>query len=167
MTLQLRPLQIETFKKLIVNHRFLDKSHAGSGKTPTQCALTGFLMRKKPSELLPLTLNILKTTQIPSNFHNQKYSAATVTNGQFNCRVIWIQPMSLLNKNQKELLAWNVDLKPEQVQIVKGTHLQRQKISLDENCLVWLMTAEAYAKYIVDMRSKFPDILQVIIMRMQ
>lgn len=162
MTLQLRPLQIETFKKLIVNHRFLDKSHAGSGKTPTQCALTGFLMRKKPSELLPLTLNITKMAQIPSDFHMQKYSATIVTKGQFNCRVIWIQPMSLLNKNQKEILTWNVDLKPEQVQIVKGTHLQRQKISLDERCLVWLMTAEAYAKYIVDMRSKFPDILQVI-----
>lgn len=105
--LLLRPLQIETFKSLIVNHRFLDKSHAGSGKTPTQCALSGFLMRMSPDKLIPMTKNITGTAQINTDFYAQQTSATQVTNGQFNCRVIWIQPMSLLNKNQKELLNWN------------------------------------------------------------
>ena len=160
--LTLRPLQIETFKRLIINHRFLDRSHAGSGKTPTQCALTGYLLRLSPEKLRPMTLNISGNSCIPEDYHLNKTSSTQITKGKFNCRVIWIQPMSLLNKNQRELLDWNPDLSPEQFKIVKGTHLQRQKISLDENTLVWLMTAEAYAKYIEDMRNKFSDILQVI-----
>lgn len=92
----------------------------------------------------------------------QATSARIVTGGKFNCRVIWIQPSSLIKKNQQEILDWNPDLTPDQVQIIKGTAAQKKKIALDPNVLVWLMTAEAYAKYIVEMRHKFADIVQVI-----
>ena len=92
----------------------------------------------------------------------QATSARIVTGGKFNCRVIWIQPSSLIKKNQQEILDWNPDLTPDQVQIIKGTAAQKKKIALDPNVLVWLMTAEAYAKYVVEMRHKFADIVQVI-----
>ena len=87
-------------------------------------------------------------------------SARIVTNGQFNCRVIWIQPSSLMNKNRKEILKWNPDLGQDQVQLIKGTANQKQKIALDPNVLVWIMTAEAYAKYSGLMHKQFADIVK-------
>ena len=162
--LLLREKQIKTFQHLIINHRFLDRSQAGTGKTAPHCALTGFLLRMTP-ETLEQKLQLsgkLTSTSLTSWIRSNKLSAFNTTKEQFSCRIIWIQPSSLLNKNRKEILDWNPDLKPDQVKIVKGTHNQRTKISLDENTLVWLMTAEAYAKYIGDMRSKFTDIVQVI-----
>lgn len=92
----------------------------------------------------------------------EPYSASTIYGGRFNCRVIWIQPSSLLEKNKEELLDWNIDLLPSQVKVVKGTTMQKQKIIQDPNVLVWLMTAEAYTAYIKTMRGLFPDIVQVI-----
>lgn len=101
-------------------------------------------------------------TNISEQNFLQPTSARIVTAGKYNCRVIWIQPSSLMRKNQEEILKWNPDLKPEQVQLIKGTQSQKKKISLDPNVLVWIMTAEAYAKHILDMRNKFFDIVQII-----
>ena len=89
-------------------------------------------------------------------------SASIVYGGRFNCRVIWIQPSSLLEKNKQEILDWNIDLLPSQVKVVKGSTVQKKKIIQDQNVLVWLMTAEAYASYIREMRNTFHDIVQVI-----
>lgn len=163
-TLLLRDKQVITFQHLITNHRYLDRSQAGTGKTAPHCALTGFLLRMTPTMVAQKlqTSGKLTTTSTPTYSTTLKSSAFNVTGAKFSCRVIWIQPSSLLNKNRRELLDWNIDLGQDQVQVVKGTHLQRQKICKDPNVLVWLMTAEAYAKYIVEMRNKFHDIVQVI-----
>ena len=164
MALMLRPKQIQTFQRLIANHRFLDRSQAGTGKTPTQCALTGYVMRITPEEILTLIgeKKISTRASLTNNSFLQPMSARIITGGKYNCRVIWIQPSSLMKKNRQEILDWNPDLHPDQVKLIKGTATQKRKISLDQNTLVWVMTAEAYAKHIVEMRQKFPDIIQVI-----
>ena len=56
-------------------------------------------------------------------------SARIVTGGKYNCRVIWIQPSSLMKKNRQEILDWNPDLHPDQVKLIKGTATQKRKIS--------------------------------------
>ena len=171
MATMLKDKQLITFQKLIANHRFLDRSHAGTGKTPSQCCLTGYLMRIQPQQIIQLIQNGVTKTSTPtsSNYKGSKAedflkptSARIVTNGQFNCRVIWIQPSSLMNKNRKEILKWNPDLGQDQVQLIKGTANQKQKIALDPNVLVWIMTAEAYAKYSGLMHKQFADIVQII-----
>lgn len=102
------------------------------------------------------------TTDLEQKIRSNFYSAINTTSGRFNSRVIWIQPSSLMNKNKKEILDWNPDLKESQVQIIKGTASQKQKIADNPAVLVWVMTAEAYMKYAKDMFHKFPDILQVV-----
>ena len=159
MALMLRPKQIQTFQRLISNHRFLDRSQAGTGKTPTQCALTGYVMRIQPDEILKL-IGLMKTSTqacLTSKAFLQPTSARIVTGGKYNSRVIWIQPSSLMKKNRQEILDWNPDLHPDQVKLIKGTASQKRAISLDQNTLVWVMTAEAYAKHIDDMRKKFSN----------
>lgn len=156
--MSLRDKQIITFQKGFMNKRFLDRSHAGTGKTPPICCLTGYLIGSKPVDIpLSQVLN-----QIPLSLTVHQYSISQVSNGKYNCRAIWIQPSSLMEKNRKELLKWNPHFKSNEVQVIKGTPSKKKAIALDENVLVWVMTAEAFKAYYLDMIAKFPDIFQIV-----
>lgn len=50
--LQLRPKQWETFKKFQANPRFLDRSHAGTGKTPPACVYTRYVVRHRKQKVI-------------------------------------------------------------------------------------------------------------------
>lgn len=150
--------QLISFKKAFMNRRFLDRSHAGTGKTPPICCLTGYLIGSKPVDI-PLSEAL---NQIPLYLTQHTYSAARLSNGKFNCRAIWIQPSSLMKKNREELLKWNPQFSPDMVQLISGSATKKKNISLDETVLVWLMTAEAFKKHFSDMIKKFPDIFQIV-----
>ena len=85
MALMLRPKQIQTFQRLIANHRFLDRSQAGTGKTPTQCALTGYVMRITPKEILTLIgeKKISTRASLTNNSFLQPMSARIVIGGKY------------------------------------------------------------------------------------
>lgn len=157
-----RPKQIITFQKLMTNHRFLDKSQAGTGKTCPACCYTGYLIKQSPETLIGLSKNPNsgKSFQL-DNFHNPN-SMRIVSKGLLNARAIWIQPTSLINKNKEEMLMWNKHLTAESVRIVGGTALQKQKIIADPNVAVWLMTAEAYASYSEQLHRTYPDIALIV-----
>lgn len=150
--------QIISFKKALMNKRFLDRSHAGTGKTPPICCLTGYLIRSKPVDI-PLSKAL---NQIPLSLTQYPYSISKLTNGKFNCRAIWIQTSSLMKKNHQELLKWNPDLTPDMVQMISGSPAKKKRLSLDENTVIWLMTAEGFKKHFTDMIEKFPDIFQIV-----
>lgn len=156
--MQLYEKQIKTFQKAYMNKRFLDRSHAGSGKTAPICCLTGFLIGSKPVDIHPSkTIN-----QIPLSLTQGTHSITQVTGGKYNCRAIWIQPSSLMEKNREELLAWNPTWQPHHVKVITGTAAKKKKLALDEDTLVWVMTAEAFKSYYLDMKAKFPDIFQIV-----
>ncbi|URG13804.1 hypothetical protein [Acinetobacter phage vB_AbaS_TCUP2199] len=156
--LELRQKQIKTFQKALMNKRFLDRSHAGTGKTAPICCLTGFLIGSKPVDIHPS-----KTIhQIPKIVTLTKHSITQVTGGIYNCRAIWIQPSSLMEKNRQELLSWNPTWSESAVKVVQGTPAKKKRIINDENTLVWVMTAEAFKAYYKEMKVKYPDILQIV-----
>lgn len=156
--LALRPKQIKTFQKALMNRRFLDRSHAGAGKTPSACCLTGFLISTPPVETSPMD----SLRALPMMFAKLPLSAHTYTSGKFHCRAIWIQPSTLMQKNKDEMLVWNSQFDDSQVKVVRGTAAQKKKICLDENVLVWIMTAESFKSYYVEMKAKFLDIFQIV-----
>lgn len=154
--MSLKEKQIITFQKSYMNKRFLDRSHAGTGKTPPICCLTGFIIRTKP-ENLPAHAN-----GFPKSFKAKDTDISHVSKGQYHSRAIWIQPSSLMEKNRKELLKWNPDFKPEQVKVVNGTLGKKKKLVADENTLIWIMTAEAFKSFYLGMKEKFQDISQIV-----
>lgn len=154
--MSLKEKQIITFQKSFMNKRFLDRSHAGTGKTPPICCLTGYIIRTKP-ENLPAHAN-----GFPASYKAKATDISHVSKGKYQSRAIWIQPSSLMEKNRKELLKWNPDFLPEQVKVVRGTAAKKKKLSLDEDTLVWLMTAEAFKSFYLEMKGKFQDISQIV-----
>ena len=158
----LRDKQIITFQKLLTNHRFLDRSHAGSGKTAPAACLSGFLLTQETDKLIQYSRNPNNAKSLSSQSFLQPTSNRIVSQGRLNSRVIWIQPSSLLNKNKEELLMWNTFLKETDVKIVQGSALNKNKIIEDINTSIWLMTAEGYAKYAETMHNKYPDIIQIV-----
>lgn len=66
-----------------------------------------------------------------------------------NKRVIWIQPTSLINKNQSELLAWTGLHESEIVKLV-GTKAKKLEVLADTKAKVLLCTAEGFADYILN-----------------
>lgn len=155
---QLYEKQIKSFTKAVVNRRFIDLSHAGTGKTPPACCLTGFAIQGKPTRLGESETS----TSIPFNLTEQEFSAKKVIGGPVTGRAIWIQPSSLMEKNRKELLMWNTFLNQDQVKVIKGTAIQKKKIALDPSVAIWVMTAEAFAAQYAGMIKKFPDIIQIV-----
>ena len=160
--MMLRDKQIITFQKLLINHRFLDRSHAGSGKTAPAACLSGFLLTQETTKLIEYSRNPNNQKSLNAQSFLQATSNRIVSQGRLNSRVIWIQPASLLNKNKEELLMWNSFLKESDVKIVQGTALNKDKIIDDVNTSIWLMTAEAYAKYASKLHIKYPDIIQIV-----
>ena len=71
-----------------------------------------------------------------------------------NKRVIWIQPTSLINKNQSELIAWT-GLQEFQVVKLVGTRAKKLEILKDNRIKVLLCTAEAFADYVL---TTWPDL---------
>ena len=114
----LRDKQIITFQKLLTNHRFLDRSHAGSGKTAPAACLSGFLLTQETDKLIQYSRNPNNAKSLSSQSFLQPTSNRIVSQGRLNSRVIWIQPSSLLNKNKEELLMWNTFLKETDVKII-------------------------------------------------
>lgn len=156
--LTLREKQITTFKKGLMNKRFLDRSHAGTGKTAPACCLTGFIICSKPVDEHPSkTINAISTV-----FTTAEHSIFRLSNGEYSSRAIWIQPMSLMEKNRQELLMWNPNFKPHHVKVIKGTPTKKKALALDADTLIWVMTAEAFKAYYLDMIAKFPDIFQIM-----
>lgn len=102
------------------------------------------------------------STSIPYALTDYPNAAKNISGGQYRGRAIWIQPSSLMEKNRKELLMWNPTLKPDQVQVIKGTSGQKRKISLNPNVLIWVMTAEGFAKHYLEMKQHFKDIVQIV-----
>lgn len=166
MTMLLYPKQITTFQHLVNNHRYLDRSQAGTGKTAPQCALTGYLARiplhQTVSNLICRFLKSTTTDKIINPIERSPNALSKITNGQFQARTIWIQPSSLMVKNKNEILAWNPDFSNHHVKVIAGTATQKDKIVNDPDTICWVMTAEAFAKYGADMFQKYPDILQII-----
>lgn len=165
MTMLLREKQIKTFQHLIANHRFLDRSHAGTGKTAPQCALTGYLLRTPIAVTVDsLISRFLKSTtsNLLSSILINKKSAVNTSNGKYQSRVIWIQPSSLMNKNRREILDWNPDIHPTEVRVVQGAKSKKDDIIADDKVYVWIMTAEAYKAYAPYLHKTYPDILQII-----
>ena len=156
--LVLRDKQLITFKKSLANKRFLDRSHAGVGKTAPACCLTGFIIGAKPQELSLAQA----TLGIPLELTTSPFSATIVTKGKYNARAVWIQPVSLMKKNRKEVLMWNPHFSESDVKMVVGTAAKKKSICLDPNTLVWLMTPQAFVSYYKEMRVKFPDIFQIV-----
>src|SRR5690606_21217743 len=101
--LQLKPKQITSFGKAIANKRFIDLSHAGTGKTAPACCLTGFAIQGTPTH----PGEAETSTSIPFRLTEFPKSAKKAIGGNITGRAIWIQPSSLMEKNRKELLMWN------------------------------------------------------------
>lgn len=156
--LQLRPKQITSFGKAIANKRFIDLSHAGTGKTAPACCLTGFAIQGTPTH----PGEVETSTSIPFRLTEFPKSAKKTIGGTLTGRAIWIQPSSLMEKNRKELLMWNSFLTQDQVKVVKGTAIQKKKICLDPSVAIWVMTAEGFAKHYAWMLAEFPDIVQIV-----
>lgn len=152
---KLKPKQILTFKKALMNKRFLDRSHAGSGKTAPACCLTGFIIRSAPNDNQT-------STAIPKHLTLTDNAIRIKSNGKYYARAIWIQPSSLMEKNRKELLTWNPQFKPHEVKVIAGSAAQKKKQALDPDTLVWVMTAEAFKTFYSDMKEKFSDIFQIM-----
>lgn len=154
----LKPKQIQSFGKAVANKRFIDLSHAGTGKTPPACCLTGFVIKGQ----IIHAGEAATSTSIPFHLTDKPNSAKNIIGGGVNARAIWIQPSSLMEKNRKELLMWNPFLTQDQVKVVKGTALQKSRITEDPNVAVWVMTAEAFAKHYKKMKADFADIIQIV-----
>lgn len=162
MSLVPRPKQIITFQKLMSNHRFLDRSQAGAGKTCPACCYTGFLIKQSPETLIELSKSPQTNKSLQPSSFLQSHSMRIVTQGRLNARAIWIQPTSLMSKNRDELLMWNSHLNGSEVKILKGTAAQKEEIVYDSTTAIWLMTAEAYSKYSSTMYKRYPDIALVV-----
>ena len=50
--LMLRPRQWDTFKAFKANKRFLDRSHAGTGKTPPACVYTRYMVKNQKKKVI-------------------------------------------------------------------------------------------------------------------
>ena len=126
--LSLYPKQIKSFSKALANRRFIDLSHAGTGKTAPACCLTGFVMKGQVIN----AGEAQTSTSIPYSKTTKATSAKNLTNGKYNGRAIWIQPSSLMEKNREELLMWNSEFKASQVKVIKGKNANK-KVTLNLN----------------------------------